>query len=65
MLAFLKRASLCQQPQCSRLENALCLCLPVQPAQAVLECGPKSLAIDFVVKSFDCLLESPLGVIAR
>ena len=27
---------------CSRLGNVLCLCLPVQQAQAVLERGPKS-----------------------
>ena len=42
---------------CRRLGNALCLCSPVRPAQAVPERGPKSLAIDFAVKSFDCLLE--------
>ena len=47
---------------CSRLGNILCLCLPVLPAQSVQESSPKSLAIDFAVKSFDCL---PLGVIAR
>ena len=29
---------------CSRHENALCLCSPVQPAQAVQESGPKSFA---------------------
>ena len=39
------------------LGNALCLCSPVRPAHAVPECGPKSLAIDIAVKSFDCLLE--------
>ena len=32
---------------CSRLGNVLCLCLPVLPAQAEQESGPKSLAIDF------------------
>ena len=42
---------------CRRLGNALCLCSPVRPAQAVPERGPKSLAIDFAVKSSDCLLE--------
>ena len=42
---------------CSLLRNALCLCSPVQPAQAELERGPKSLAIDFAVKTFDCRLE--------
>ena len=31
---------------CSRLEKALCLCLLVQPAQAVQESCPKSLAVD-------------------
>ena len=53
---------------CSRLGNSLCLCLPllpVHPAQALLELGPKSLAIDFAVKTFDCLLDWPLAVIAR
>ena len=42
---------------CRQLWNALCLCLPVLPAKAVPERCPKSLAIDFAVKSFDCLLE--------
>ena len=42
---------------CSRLGYSLCLCLPVRPAQTVLEHCPKSLAIDFAVKTFDCLLE--------
>ena len=42
---------------CRRLGNALCLCSPVRPAQAEPERGPKSLAIDIAVKSFDCLLE--------
>ena len=50
---------------CSRLGYSLCLCLPVRPAQTVLEHCPKSLAIDFAVKTFDCLLEQPSGVIAR
>ena len=50
---------------CSRLGNFLCLCSPVLSAQAVLERGTKSLAIDFAVKSFDCLLELTSGVIAR
>ena len=50
---------------CSRLGNALCLLSPVQPAQAVLERGHKSSAIDFAVKTFDCLLEQPSGVIAN
>ena len=31
----------------SLLGNTLCLCLPVWPSQAVPECCPKSLAIDF------------------
>ena len=42
---------------CHRLRNALCLCSTVQPAQAVPERCPKSLVIDFAVKTFDCLLE--------
>ena len=50
---------------CSWLRSALCLCLPLQPAQAVLEPGPKSSDIDFEVKTFDFLLEQPSGVIAR
>ena len=50
---------------CCWLRSALCLCLPVQPAQAVLEPGPKSSDIDFEVKTFDFLLEQPSGVIAR
>ena len=32
---------------CRRLRNTLCLCSPVQPAQAVPDRGPKSSAIDF------------------
>ena len=31
------------------MKNALCLCSPFRPAQAVLERCPKSLAIDFAV----------------
>ena len=42
---------------CHRLGNAMCLCSPVRPAQAVPERCPKSLAIDIAVKIFDCLLE--------
>ena len=42
---------------CSRLENTLCLCSLVFPAQTLPECCPKSLAIDFAVKSFNFLLE--------
>ena len=42
---------------CPRLGNALCLILPVLPAQAVPEHVPKSLAIDFAVKTFYYLLE--------
>ena len=34
----------------SQLKNALCLCSPVLPAQAVQERCHKSLAIDFAVK---------------
>ena len=44
---------------CCQLGNALCLCLPVRPAQAVperRERGPKSLAIDIAVKTFDSSL---------
>ena len=50
---------------CSQLGNTLCLCLPVRPAQALQERCPKSWAIDFAVKTFDCLLKQPFGVIAR
>ena len=50
---------------CSRIGNALCLCSPVRPAQAVPERGLKSLAIDFALKIFDCLLKWPSGEIAR
>ena len=49
----------------SRLGNALCLCSPVRPAQAGPECEPKSLAVDFAIKTFDCLLEKLSGVIDR
>ena len=42
---------------CSRIANVMCLCTPFQPTKAVPQLGPKSLAIDFAVKSFDCLLE--------
>ena len=44
---------------CRRLGNALpvCLCSPVRPAKAVLERCPKSLALDFAVKTFDSLWE--------
>ena len=35
---------------CRLLENALCLCLPVRPAQAEPESGPKSLAVDLPSK---------------
>ena len=42
---------------CCRLGNTLCLCSPVQPAQAMPERGPKSLAIDFAANTFNCLLE--------
>ena len=41
---------------CSRLGYAMCLCSHVPPAQAVLEHGSKSSAIDFAVKPFDFLL---------
>ena len=34
-------------------------------AQAVPVSGPKSTAIDFAVKTFDCLLEQSSEVIAR
>ena len=40
-----------------RFGNALCLISPARPAQAVQERCPKSSAIDFAVKTFDCLLE--------
>ena len=34
---------------CCWLGNALCLCLPIRPAQAEQESGPKSLAVDFAL----------------
>ena len=40
---------------CRRIGNALCLCSPVRPAQAVPESGPKSLAVDFALY----LMEQP------
>ena len=46
----------------------LCLYLHVRLAEAVLELSPKSLAVDFAVKTFGCLeccLEQPKGVIVR
>ena len=49
---------LCFGPQ-QLLGNALCLYPPNRPAQAVPERGPKILAIDFAVKTFDYLLEWP------
>ena len=42
---------------CRELGNALCLCSPVLPAQALPERAPKSSPIDFAIKSFDCLHE--------
>ena len=52
------------QSDCSWLRNAMCLCFPIWPAQDVQEGCPKSLAIDFAVKIFDCILEWPSGLIA-
>ena len=46
------------QQDCSRLGNVLCLCSPVRPSQAVPERWPKSLAVDFAVKTFDYRLSS-------
>ena len=43
----------------------LVLARPTRPNWAVPERWPKSSTIDFAVKTFDCLLEKPLGVIAR
>ena len=43
---------------CSRLANTLCLCLPIQTAQAVLACCLKRSTFDFAVKTLDCLLFS-------
>ena len=62
---FSSRELVTARSDCCRLGNTLCLCSPVQTAQAVLERCSKSLAIDFAVKSFDCLLEWSSGVIAR
>ena len=62
---FVSREPVEASSDCSRLRNNLCLCLLVWPAQAVLERCPKSSAIDFAAKAFYCLLEYPLGLIAR
>ena len=43
---------------CCRLGKAVCLFLPIPPAYAVQERGPKSLATDFAVQPFCCLLDS-------
>ena len=53
---------------CHRIGNCLCLCLPVQPTEAVTERGPKSSVVDFAVKLLivlQCLLVQPSRVIAR
>ena len=46
---FSSSESVARRSDCRRLGNALCLCSPVLPAQAVRERGPKSLAIDFAL----------------
>ena len=45
---------------CSQFGNTLCLISTVRPAQAVPERGPKSLAIDLAVKTFN-YLQLPSG----
>ena len=45
--------------ECCLLGSTLCLCLPVQPAQTVLERCPTSWAIDFAIKTFNFLLKQP------
>ena len=58
---FFSSESVAARSDCRRLGNALCLCSPVRPAQAVPERGPnlapKRSAFDFAVKTFDCPLE--------
>ena len=50
---------------CCRQLNALCLYLPVLPAQAVLERSLKSLDINFALKTLNCLLEQSSEKIDR
>ena len=60
---FSSREPVAALSDCSRLWTALCLCSPFQPAQAEQETEescPKSLAVDFALWTFDCLLEQPL-----
>ena len=49
---FSSREPVVASSDCCRLRKNLCLCLPILPALVVLERGPKSLAIDFAVKTF-------------
>ena len=46
--------------ECHRFGNTVCLCLPIWPAKAVAERGPKRqakvLANDFAVNAFHCFL---------
>ena len=52
----------------SWLGNSLCLCLPIWPAEAVLQCCPKCLVIELNLKHLIAFWESVgelLGVIAQ
>ena len=62
---FSSKGQVAASSSCSRLGNTLFLCFPVWPAQAVQGHTPKSSGIDFAVKTFYCLLELTLGMIAR
>ena len=46
---FFSREPVDASSNCSRLGNALCLCSPVQPAQAEQESCPKSLEVGFAL----------------
>ena len=54
---FFSREQVTASSYCSLLYNTLCSCSPVWAAKAVTECSPKSSAIEYAVKTFDCLLE--------
>ena len=58
---FSSSESVAARSDCRRLGNTRCFYLNVRPAQAVPKCAPKNLAIDFAVKTFDCLLEQDSG----
>ena len=53
-ITFSSSKLLAASSYCSKIGNSLCL--PVRPSKAVPERCPKSPALDFVVKTFACLL---------